>query len=47
MSAVAGWGKYAEIVISILFVAKSDENVFQSITKQLFWARVGARLASV
>ena len=29
-------------VISILFVAKSDENAFQSRTKQFFWARVGS-----
>ena len=31
-----------DIVISILFVAKSDENAFQSRTKQFFWARVGS-----
>ena len=29
-------------VISILFVAQSDENAFQSRIKQFFWARVGS-----
>ena len=34
----------AKIVISILFVAKSDENAFQSRTKQFFWARLASGL---
>ena len=38
---IAWYKKNTETVISILFVAKSDENAFQSRTKPFFWARVG------
>ena len=39
---IAWYKKNTETVISILFVAKSDENAFQSRTKQFFWGRVAS-----